>query len=179
MLEAQPDTRLIVLGDLNDYALSPALLTLTEDGGLVNALLQLPEEERYTYTFSGAAQLLDYLLFSPTAAEEVVWVGVIHMNADYPVAWSNDSATALRVSDHDVPMALLALPAETEEAVAESRDVLPTTQPDEPRDTPAAESEEPASIVETGSWSQVLLVGAMAVVVLIAAFWLIRARRLP
>jgi len=179
LLEAAGDARLIVLGDLNDYALSPALLTLTEDGGLVNALMQLPEGQRYTYTFGGAAQLLDYLLFSPAAAEEVVWVDVVHLNADYPVAWSKDAATALRVSDHDVPMALLALPAAAEAAATTAPESTRPTLPGGSADAPVTESEAPGSSTEGGRLSPALLVGAAAVFVVIAALWLARARQSP
>lgn len=174
VLEADPDARLMVLGDLNDYALSPALLTLTEDGGLVNALMELPPEERYTYTFSGAAQLLDYLLFSPAAAEAVVWADVVHMNADYPFGWAGDPAVAFRVSDHDVPMALLALPGAGEEVAPSAEAREPTAQPVAPADTPAADSGRAGPSAEgvgTGTAWQLIVVGAAVVLVLLIALW--------
>ena len=181
ILAADPDAQLIVLGDLNDYALSPAVRTLTEGGGLVNVLMQLPAEERYSYTFSGAAQLLDYLLFSPAAAERVVWVGIVHVNADYPVAWAQDPTVAFRVSDHDTPVAVLALPPEeeaqgegpqsegpqSEEAQDEGAESTATSIP-APTGMPVPEREEAATGARATWLVGVLLVGAAAAVVVVA-----------
>lgn len=197
MMASNPDARLIVLGDLNDYALSAVLLTLTEDGGLVNPLMRLPADQRYTYTFGGAAQLLDYLLFSPAAADDVVWVDVIHMNADYPFAWSRDPETAFRVSDHDVPMALMALPEEaadlppsppatqparpSDTPVPESPATNPppspgATEPVQPVDTPVPESSESSLEVDMATAVPVLLVVAAIFFVIAVAFVFIRAQ---
>lgn len=177
ILEADPEARLIVLGDLNDYALSAPLQTLTEDGGLVNVLMQLPEEERYTYTFSGAAQLLDYLLFSAAAAAEVAWVGIVHLNADYPVAWAQDGTMAYRVSDHDIPIALLTLPAEEEEVAAE-RPTPAATEELGAAVEPAAEGVdgEPAPAAG-GQWLIVLVFVAAVVLVAVVALvvWALRS----
>jgi len=111
-LAAGANARVLVMGDFNDYALSPALLAMTtETGYLENVLLSLPPEERYTYNFGGASQLLDGLLLSPAALARVAHVEIVHANADYPAGWALDPAIPFHSSDHDIPYLLLQLPA--------------------------------------------------------------------
>ncbi|MBK8987313.1 MAG: lamin tail domain-containing protein [Chloroflexi bacterium] len=108
-LAADPAARLIVLGDFNDYELSPTLQTLTADGRLVNLLAQVPLPERYSYVYGGAAQLIDGLLVSPALVEMMTAVTIQHVNADFPDSLGHDlSPTGLsyKSTDHDLPLAL-------------------------------------------------------------------------
>jgi len=60
-----------VLGDLNDEPGSPPVKPLTQDSGLVDALLRIPrEEERWThwYASENTVSQLDHMLLSPALA---------------------------------------------------------------------------------------------------------------
>ncbi|MFO7540371.1 MAG: lamin tail domain-containing protein [Chloroflexota bacterium] len=106
--------RIVVIGDFNDYERSLPLLAMTEQGQLTNVLSRLPEAERYSFSFGGAAQLIDGLLVSPALVEAVTWVGVAHVNADFPSFWATDVSPeriGFRSSDHDYPLIMIRLPA--------------------------------------------------------------------
>jgi hypothetical protein len=100
--------RIIVLGDFNDYELSAPMQILAE-GGLFNTLSQLPEAERYSFVFSGAAQLIDGLFVSPALVENVTAVHIFHVNADYPDVLAEDPAVPYQATDHDLPLLVLTL----------------------------------------------------------------------
>lgn len=101
------------MGDFNDYELAPALLEMTEaNGRLTNVLLQVPDEERYSFVFSGVSQLIDALLLSPALVDQVITVQIMHVNADYPDAFGQEvtpSRMPYRATDHDLPLLVLAL----------------------------------------------------------------------
>ena len=124
------EARIIVIGDFNDYELSPPMLAMTEQGQLTNVLSRLPEGERYSFSFGGAAQLIDGLLVSPALVDAVTWVGVAHVNAGFPSFWEMDSSPerlGFRSSDHDYPLMMVALPGETAVSAANgSRSSNPT-----------------------------------------------------
>lgn len=118
LLADDPAARVIALGDFNDTELSPvlALLTDTGQGGVfTNALSAVPEAERYSYNFGGVVELIDAILVSPAAAEDVADAAILHVNADYPVGWRLDTSPERlpwRVSDHDIPVVVFGrLPA--------------------------------------------------------------------
>ncbi|HVS15388.1 MAG TPA: endonuclease/exonuclease/phosphatase family protein [Thermoanaerobaculia bacterium] len=93
LLTLDPDARVVVLGDLNDFTFSAPLAEL-EAAGLENALLELAPTERYTYVFQGVSQALDHVLLSPAlVAAEPPSVAILHVNAEHPAAE--------RLSDHD------------------------------------------------------------------------------
>lgn len=98
----------VVLGDLNDYEQSPALLALGDV--LTNVLAQVPLVQRYSYNFGGASQLIDALLLSPDIAAQVEQVTIWHVNADYPESWAtavDPEHLPFRVTDHDLPWLML------------------------------------------------------------------------
>ncbi len=129
-LAQDTQARVMVIGDFNDYELSPPLLAMTQQGQLTNVLSRLPEQDRYSFSFGGAAQLIDGLLVSPAVAEAVTWVGVAHVNADFPSFWEADISPeriGFRSSDHDFPLIMIALPtAETAVAVRPEHDAMTT-----------------------------------------------------
>jgi uncharacterized protein len=148
--------RIIVIGDFNDYELSPPLLTMTEQGQLTNVLSRLPETERYTFSFGGAAQLIDGLLVSPALVEAVTWVGVARVNADFPSFWETDTSperVGFRSSDHDYPMIMIALPDGETAVAATTKQVV----------TSAAEN--------SSNW---LVWGLLLLAVGVAVFWSLR-----
>jgi hypothetical protein len=102
---AQAD-QVVVMGDFNDYDGSAVWQALAGQGDLLDALWSVPAEERYTYIFDGASQLIDWILVSTSLVEKVLQAGIVHSNADYPVqlGLSADKGTlAFRSSDHDIP----------------------------------------------------------------------------
>ncbi|MEW5989330.1 MAG: endonuclease/exonuclease/phosphatase family protein [Chloroflexota bacterium] len=98
---------LVVMGDFNDYLYSEMMLVMAGDEGpLVNVLEQVAAESRYSYVFGGASQLIDGILISPALVEQVAAATILHVNADYPHAWQEDTTPAhlpYHASDHDIP----------------------------------------------------------------------------
>jgi uncharacterized protein len=110
LLERDEATAIIVMGDFNDYYDSPALRLMTGDGLLTNVLGRIPEEERYSFIFGGAAQLIDGLLLSPSLTDRVAAVTIVHNSANYPASLATDltpAGIAYRASDHDIPFLVL------------------------------------------------------------------------
>lgn len=145
LLAQDAQAHVVVLGDLNDYEQSPPLDALTDNGRLINALLQIPDEERYSFIFGGRAQLIDGILLSPALATRVDWVRIQHVNADFPAGWAgdvSDERLAFRSSDHDLPLLALTLPAAAPavEAVEERRAETAVGAMEERPLTPAAGS---------------------------------------
>lgn len=142
--ERIPGAKVIVLGDLNDYELSPPLLELTDNGRLVNVLARVPLEERYSFVFAGASQLIDGVLMTQSAAVEVTAVMLRHVNADYPDSYGIDvspAGIAYRATDHDTPLVVLTLPpSETPLATAPVPDDAPATSADSPNTSSTANS---------------------------------------
>jgi hypothetical protein len=98
---ADPDVKVVVLGDLNDFQFSAPLQTL-EAAGLANLTETLPENERYTYVYDGNSQSLDHILVSLNllAGAEL---DVVHVNSEFA------ASDPLRTSDHDPVVAYLSL----------------------------------------------------------------------
>lgn len=102
ILTINPDANVVVLGDLNDFAFSKPLKTLT-GGGLVNLYDLLPEEERYSYLYTGNSQSLDHILVSPHLFEQGnPAFEVVHLNSEF--------FDTRRLSDHDPLLVRLTLP---------------------------------------------------------------------
>lgn len=110
-LQALPETLIIVMGDFNDGPGSATLQALTGTGRLQDGLMGVEAESRYSYIFSGLAELLDGILLSPAAARLLVGADIAHVNADYPAGWAEDVQLVHRSSDHDIPLVILELPA--------------------------------------------------------------------
>jgi predicted extracellular nuclease len=91
LLRLDPRARVVLLGDFNDYEWSPGVARLSA-APFEDLLLRLPEPDRYSYVFEGAAQLIDHVVVSPALAEGAE-VDVVHVNAD--------CADERRTSDHD------------------------------------------------------------------------------
>lgn len=99
ILAADPNAHIAVIGDLNSYYHSAPLDTL-RDAGLMHVYEFLDDEREYTYIYQGISQTLDHMLVSENLWEHILWVDVLHVNADYPPPPFDDE-TPLRNSDHD------------------------------------------------------------------------------
>ncbi|MCB9133981.1 MAG: ExeM/NucH family extracellular endonuclease [Anaerolineales bacterium] len=106
------DPDILLLGDLNSYAMEDPIAAL-EAGGFTN-LHTLNGPDYYSYVFFGQWGTLDYGLANTSMLSQVSGVTVWHINADEPVAldynmenWSPDQLISLyspepfRTSDHD------------------------------------------------------------------------------
>ncbi len=98
-LDTDPNARVVVLGDLNDFEASKPVETLRHgpqpaDGSasepgrvlLWHAFDSLPLLERYTYIFNGGSQSLDHLLLTPGTVPDFGGMDIAHINADFPIA---------------------------------------------------------------------------------------------
>jgi predicted extracellular nuclease len=91
VVEKDPEARIVVLGDLNDFENSIPLEVL-EVAGLEDLVKRIPLESRYSYVYLGNSQVLDHILVSDALAADAA-VETVHVNSEYPAAD--------RASDHD------------------------------------------------------------------------------
>lgn len=101
LLQETPGARVIILGDLNDFFDSPPINILTSEAPLGNLWFQAPAAERYSFIFEGRAEVLDHVLITPALVEDFVRIEPIHVNADFPISWSQVPNRGRRSSDHD------------------------------------------------------------------------------
>lgn len=97
--DADPNAKVVVLGDINDFQFSDTMAIL-EAAGLHDLINTLPENERYTYVFEGNSQALDHILVSDGLRNAVSEYDVVHVNSEF----------ADQASDHDPEVAFLQLP---------------------------------------------------------------------
>ena len=87
-----PDLKVIVAGDMNDFEFTPALAAL-KGGILTNMVEKVPAGERFSYYYQGNSQVLDHVLLTNNLADQTV-IDMIHINALYMEEHG-------RASDHD------------------------------------------------------------------------------
>jgi uncharacterized protein len=177
-LAVDPATNIVVMGDFNDVEQSDMMTQLTAsgstqaDGRLTNVLLQIPDEERYSFVFSGMAQLIDAVLLSPALVPLVEAVTILHVNADYPVNLAKDvspDGLPYRASDHDLPLVVLHPPAADVPSVVLDTAVFPTPIPVLP--TPTAVENDLTIAASLRKLPMVWLPLTAAVGLLFAAGW--------
>ncbi|MCG6963189.1 MAG: lamin tail domain-containing protein [Acidobacteria bacterium] len=140
-----PETPFVVTGDFNSFQFtdgyvdvmgqvtgdivpSDSLLPGSDevDPNLFNEIFTLPQEERYSFVFTGNAQAFDYMLASAAIAPAVRGVQYTRGNADSPAGLFADSGTPLRTSDHDA--VVLYVLADTDfDGVPNGTDLCPNT----------------------------------------------------
>lgn len=93
----------VVLGDLNDYydSVPVAALRTGTQPPLVQPYDFLPAADRYTYIFNGASQVLDHILITANMTPTLASIDPVHIDANFPVLATVNSADAERASDHD------------------------------------------------------------------------------
>jgi uncharacterized protein len=96
ILAIDPQARVMVLGDLNDFQFSTPL-DILEGEILLNLIESLPIEERYTYVYDGNSQVLDHILISENIEDNFISLDILHNNSRFD--------DAQRFSDHDVLIA--------------------------------------------------------------------------
>ncbi len=90
LLATDPEAKVLVLGDLNDFEFSTPL-TILESAGLTSLIETLPANQRYTYNFEGNAQALDHIMASSSLSSLLRGYDVVHINSEF----------GTQVSDHD------------------------------------------------------------------------------
>ncbi|HCO63552.1 MAG TPA: ribonuclease, partial [Alcanivorax sp.] len=128
------DEDVLVLGDLNAYALEDPVRAF-QDQGFVDLLTRFQGDQAYSYLFDGETGHLDHALASPSLDARVVDAGAWHINADEPRAldYNQDfksdqqiddffAADAYRSSDHDPLHVDLNLTADDGEAAPPADD---------------------------------------------------------
>lgn len=107
------DPDVLIIGDLNSYALEDPITTL-QSAGFTNLIASFLGPDAYSYVFDGQWGYLDHALGSPSIVSQVTGVGDFHINADEPsvLDYNTDFKSAgqiislyapdmYRVSDHD------------------------------------------------------------------------------
>ena len=96
-----PNAKVVVLGDLNDFEFSETVHIL-EGAGLVDLYDTVPLAERYSYVFQGNSQTLDHILVSgPLAARSSL--DVVHVNAEFADQASDHDPSVARIVLNDPP----------------------------------------------------------------------------
>jgi hypothetical protein len=99
LLSLNNQTRIIVLGDLNDFEFSAAVTTLKAGGILQDLVESLPANERYTYIFEGNSQVLDHTLMSPELMNHAVpEYDIVHINSEFTTQLSDHEPAVARVN---------------------------------------------------------------------------------
>jgi hypothetical protein len=122
---ANPDERLLAVGDFNSFQFSdgyvdaigaakgtpiPANQVVLASNDLVNNdLANLVEEatpeQRYSYVFNGNAQAIDHALATQNLRNFFSRLHYGRVNADFPETFRSDATRPERISDHDPLMA--------------------------------------------------------------------------
>jgi predicted extracellular nuclease len=101
----EPQARVVVLGDLNDFECSEPLETL-EDSGLINLIWEVRKADRYTYIYRGVSEVLDHILVTQSMEDLVDEVLIVHSNTDFPEPlYGDDSSIGFWSTDHDILIA--------------------------------------------------------------------------
>ena len=97
------DSDILIMGDLNAYAMEDPITTLRE-GGMIDLHRAFHADSSYSYVYRGYAGYLDHALCNNTLYPQVTGMVAYHINSDesdsYTYDKSNDQ-TMFRCSDHD------------------------------------------------------------------------------
>ncbi|MCW8109388.1 ExeM/NucH family extracellular endonuclease [Alteromonas ponticola] len=113
-----PQTPVMLMGDLNSYAMEDPIRSLA-DAGYVDAAGVMIGDKAYSYTFRGEAGTLDYLMVQGSANDWLVDATEWHINTDESVAFDYNeeykpadwlNTLVYRASDHDPVIASFSLP---------------------------------------------------------------------
>jgi uncharacterized protein len=98
ILAIDPRSRVVALGDLNDFEFSETVHRLEHGLALVDLWHFVPQDEHYSYVFQGNGQVLDHILVSPALLlQGHPDLDAVHINAEF----------SDQVSDHDPPITRL------------------------------------------------------------------------
>ena len=129
--KADPNERMILLGDFNAYQFSDgivdvvgtikgtpaakdAVLNPSDDlvnPDLVNLVDLITEKQRYSYNYDGNGQVLDHMIVTANLVPYVGGFGYARVNADFPESYRSDAARPERYSDHDAAIGYFSIDA--------------------------------------------------------------------
>jgi len=78
---------------------------------LTDLALLLPQNQRWSYSEDGSAQILDHIVVTPELVAAGAHMAYAHLDADFPLTAYNDATTPARTSDHDAAVGYFTLPA--------------------------------------------------------------------
>lgn len=97
------DEDILIMGDLNAYAMEDPI-TILKEGGMFDLHREFHADSSYSYVYRGYAGYLDHALCNSTLYPQVTGMVAYHINSDesdnYTYDKSND-LTMFRSSDHD------------------------------------------------------------------------------
>ncbi|HEX8286626.1 MAG TPA: hypothetical protein VF556_01445 [Pyrinomonadaceae bacterium] len=120
-LKANPNERIALVGDFNAYQFNDGIVDVigtirgkpaskeevmnaSEDlieKDLINLVDLIKNDQRYSYSFDGNAQVLDHIIVSEAFKNHINGFGYARINADFPEIYRNDANRIERFSDHD------------------------------------------------------------------------------
>jgi uncharacterized protein len=121
-VDENPDINLVVLGDLNAFQFTDGLVDVvgiisgdfdpaeamtapaedTLEPNLINQVMRVAEDDRYSYVFSSNSQVLDHILTTPALDAYVSDAQFSRGNSDALTIWYLDlDKGSMRISDHD------------------------------------------------------------------------------
>ncbi|MBC7900273.1 MAG: hypothetical protein H7070_09495 [Saprospiraceae bacterium] len=123
--KANPNERIILLGDFNAYQFSDGVLDLigtikgspaakdevfnsSEDlvnPDLIDLVDVIEAKQQYSYVFDGNAQAIDHIIINEALRKHINGFGFARVNADFPEVLRNDDTRPERFSDHDPAVA--------------------------------------------------------------------------
>ncbi|MFC6287668.1 lamin tail domain-containing protein [Nocardioides sp. GCM10027113] len=97
LLAADPNARVVVLGDINDFEFSRTTDILVGSGAtaLTSLPRTLPANERYSYVYQGNSQVLDQILASASLAGSAAY-DIVHVNAEFQNPLSDHDPSVAR-----------------------------------------------------------------------------------
>lgn len=143
--QANPNERLISVGDYNAYQFNdglvdiigtikgtpaPADQVMLASADLVNPDLTdlietVPAEQRYSYSFGGNAQAIDHELVNAPLMNFFSRVAFARCNADFPESYRNDGNRPERISDHDAAVAYFYFTSRTDRTRRDGKREVP------------------------------------------------------
>lgn len=105
----EPD--ILIMGDLNAYAMEDPIATLTS-AGMIDLHRAFHADSSYSYVFGGKAGYLDHALSNSTLFPQITGMAAYHLNSDESDEYTydkSDDQTMFRYSDHDPILVGLAL----------------------------------------------------------------------
>lgn len=97
------DDDLLIMGDLNAYAMEDPISILRE-GGMIDLHRTFHADSSYTYVYRGYAGYLDHALCNTSLLPQVTGMVAYHINSDESDAYTYDKSSdqsMFRSSDHD------------------------------------------------------------------------------
>ncbi|MBR5854790.1 MAG: T9SS type A sorting domain-containing protein [Paludibacteraceae bacterium] len=97
------DDDILIMGDLNAYAMEDPITTLRE-GGMIDLHRTFHADSSYSYNYRGAVGYLDHALCNTTLLPQITGMLAYHINSDESDNYTydkSDDESMFRCSDHD------------------------------------------------------------------------------